>query len=118
MPAVLRIRAEFVTFALFMTGKDLLAGLSSYLFWDVDRNSVDAEENASYIIQRVLEYGQLSDWRLVSEYYGMEKIVSKATALPSLEPKAMSFICCLAGIPETQFRCYTTKQSLPRHWNF
>ncbi len=101
-----------------MAKNELLERLSAYLFWDVDREAVDADSNAPYIIQRVLEYGQLSDWRLICEYYGLDRIVSTATNLRTLEPRAMALICCLANIPETRFRCYTTKQSLPRHWNF
>ncbi len=101
-----------------MAKREFLERLSGYLFWDVDKASVDADSNAAYIIQRVLEYGQLSDWGLIRDYYGLNEIVSKATALRTLEPRAVSFLCCLADIPETQFRCYTTKQSLPQHWNF
>ena len=31
--------------------------------------------HSSYIIQRVLEYGQMNDWRLINRYYGLDKIV-------------------------------------------
>ncbi len=101
-----------------MTKKELTDGLSGYLFWDTDKKTVDADDNAAYIIQRVLEYGQFSDWRLICDYYGLEQIIAKATRFRSLEPRAISLLCCLGNIPETQFRCCTTKQFLPRHWNF
>ncbi len=84
-----------------MAKRDFLERLSDYLFWDVDRSSVDADSNAAYIIQRVLEYGQLSDWGLIRDYYGLNEIVSKAIAFRALEPRAVSFLCCLADIPET-----------------
>ena len=101
-----------------MTKRELINGISSYLFWDVDRETVDADSNAAYIIQRVLEYGQFSDWMLIYRYYGLDLIVAMATRFRTLEPRAVSLLCCLADIPENRFRCCTTKQSLPRHWNF
>ena len=35
--------------------------LSPVLFWDVDREHMDAEKHSAGIIQRVLEYGTLQD---------------------------------------------------------
>lgn len=101
-----------------MSNEAFINGLSSYLFWDVNRENVDAEFNAPYIIQRVLEYGQYSDWELICRYYGLNRIISIATELRSLEPRAVSLLCCLGDVKENNFRCCTTKQSLPRHWNF
>lgn len=92
--------------------------LSPYLFWDVDMKNVDAEKNAPFIVQRVLEYGQLSDWDIIHSHYGLDRIISTAKNLRSLDPKAMSLLCCLGNLPKTDFRCYTTKQSTPLHWNF
>lgn len=101
-----------------MKGNGFIKKLSPYLFWDVDVDNVDAERNAPFIVQRVLEYGQLSDWNIIYSHYGLDSIISTAKDLRSLDPKAMSLLCCLGNLPETDFRCHTTKQSAPRHWNF
>ena len=61
---------------------------SKYLFWDTDSTTADLERNSPYVVQRVLEYGELSDWRLLQEYYGLERIVEIAKQLRSLDPKA------------------------------
>lgn len=42
-----------------MTSFEYIGQFSSYLFWDVDKDSLDMDEHASYIIKRVLEYGLL-----------------------------------------------------------
>ena len=42
---------------------DILHLFSEYLFWDVRKDSIDLDSNESYIIKRVLEFGQMSDWR-------------------------------------------------------
>ena len=43
--------------------------LSSVVFWDVDMRTVDFDKQAAFFIQRVLEYGELHDWKLILSYY-------------------------------------------------
>lgn len=76
------------------------------------------EEHASYIIKRVLEYGQLSDWNRIKEYYTLPVIVSYAQQFRELEPRALTYIAAISNTPIQQFRCYTMRQLSPRHWNF
>ena len=91
---------------------------SKHLFWDVQRNLLDINKNDAYIIRQVLEYGKLNDWILIKDYYGIQGIAQKAMQFRSLEKKALSFISTLSNVPITKFRCYTTQQSNPLHWNF
>jgi len=91
---------------------------SKHLFWDVKRENMDMDKNRSYIIWQVLEYGKLSDWKLIKEYYGVSKIAETAMNFRSLEKKALSFISLLSGISKDKFRCYSYQQSTPPHWNF
>ena len=95
-----------------------ISGFSKHLFWDTDRGLLDFEKNRSYIIKQVLEYGLLKDWKMLKEYYGIDKIAETAVTFRELEPKALSFISLLSEISKEKFRCYTTQQSVPRHWNF
>ena len=78
---------------------------SKYLFWDTDSTTVDLERNSSYVVQRVLEYGELSDWRLLRAYYGLKRIVEIAKQLRSLDPKALSFLCVVSDTHEEDYRC-------------
>ena len=48
--------------------------LSPVLFWDVDKSQLDMDTYPSFFVQRVLEYGQWSDWNIILKYYGLEKI--------------------------------------------
>ncbi|MFT7034618.1 MAG: hypothetical protein ACJA2S_003135 [Cyclobacteriaceae bacterium] len=91
---------------------------SSHLFWDTDKNKLDMVKSKRYIVQQVLEYGQIKDWVIIENYYGVDQIASVATQLPSLEPKALSFISSISSIPIDSFRCYTLQQSRPTHWHF
>ena len=78
---------------------------SKYLFWDTDSTKVDLERNSPYVVQRVLEYGELSDWRLLLEYYGLERIVEISKQLRNLDPKALSFLCVVSNTHEEDYRC-------------
>ena len=106
-----------ITFAL-MSERDFIHSFSDYLFWDVDKDSIDLEANAPYVVSRVLELGQMNDWRLLVARYGIPRISEVARGLRSLEPKALSFIAAVSSTPKESFRCYTTRQSSPKPWNF
>lgn len=101
-----------------MSMNECIQGFSVNLFWDVDKNSIDLIQNAPYVIKRVLEYGQIEDWRLLLDYYGLEKIVSITKNLRSLEPRALAFVSTVSRTPQEQFRCYNTRQLNPEHCNF
>ena len=95
-----------------MSRQECIQGFSDNIFWDVDRNQIDLSQHAPYVVQRVLEYGQISDWKLLLAYYGLDEIVSISKNLRSLEPRALAFISTISRTPQEQFRCYNTRQSL------
>lgn len=101
-----------------MSERDYIQSFSDYLFWDVDKDSIDLEANAPYVVQRVLEFGQWNDWKLLVARYGLERVAHIAQTLRSLDPKALSFISAVSSLPKESFRCFTTIPSAPVHWNF
>ena len=89
---------------------------SENLFWDTDSEVLDYEKHKKFIVQRVLEYGSLADWRLICRFYGINAIIDTAQSLRSLDKKALSFLCAVGNVTVESFRCYTLKQSNPKHW--
>ena len=87
--------------------------LSRSLFWDVDPETVDEVKHRRFIIQRVLERGQLDDWRHLRDHYTIPVILHEAQQIRSLEPTALSFIACVGGAGEETFRCSTLKRLNP-----
>jgi hypothetical protein len=75
-----------------MSSKECLNQFSRNLFWDVDMSQLTMNAHSAYIIQRVLEYGQMNDWRLINRYYGLDKIVEDCKQMRSLDPVCLSFI--------------------------
>ncbi len=84
--------------------------LSSSLFWDVEQDLLDDENDKRFIIQRVLERGLRKDWLLINERYTLPVIVEEALQMRSLEPKALSYISCMGEVPKEKFLCYKNRQ--------
>lgn len=101
-----------------MVQNKYIAQFSAHLFWDVKREDIDMEKHSRYIIKRVLEYGMISDWKIVRQYYGLEKIVELAMTFRDLEPRALAYLSAISQTPKEKFRCYIYQQSNPQHWNF
>lgn len=94
-----------------MENKIHITDFSAYLFRDVDSSSLNIEENADFIVKRVLELGQMTDWNNLKSYYGLDRIVEIAQSFRSLDPKAVSFLSTISFKPKESFRCYSRKQS-------
>jgi hypothetical protein len=96
----------------------VLEKFSKNLFWDADLLDLDTDKHASYIVGRVLEYGQWEDWLFLLQYYGLNRIKDISLRLRSLEKKSLAFIATVTQVPENQFRCYELLQSKDTHWYF
>ena len=100
-----------------MRNKEYIYKLSKHLFWDIDVNNTDMDEYPAYFIQRVLEYGNMDDWRFIRDYYGLDKIVDVCKKLRTLDPVCLSYICAISHTNKEDYRCYHFKQSNPTLWN-
>jgi hypothetical protein len=89
---------------------------SQNLFWDVDINTLDIDLHSKFILERVLQYGDLDDWRKVKNYYPVDDIKTMALDIRTIDPKSLNFIAAYLNIPITEFRCYKLSQSDPQPW--
>lgn len=96
----------------------LIDQLSDHIFWDINKNNLDIAKSKKTIIQRVLEYGILKDWKLLQQIYSIQEIEKVATKIRDLDPKSASFISLICNTPIEKFTCYTSRRSMPQHWNF
>lgn len=100
-----------------MTAQYCRQQFSDHLFWDVYRDEIDMDTHDVFVVQRVLEYGTMSDWYLLLDYYGLAHIVAVCKSLRTLDPVCLSFISGISGTPKELFRCYHTRQSMSTPWN-
>lgn len=59
------------------------------LFWDVNPKTIDAEKNARYIIERVLEFGDPKEVSWVLRYYP-KSTIKKVINLPRVQLSSKS----------------------------
>ncbi len=91
---------------------------SKNLFWDVDTDDIDIQENARFIIERVLMRGRMRDWFTLNRIYGLDKIKEEALRIRYLDKVTLNFCSTFFHIPKTQFRCYNQPQSIQQLWQY
>ena len=79
--------------------------LRSTLFWDVGSRKLDAEKNAQFIIGRVLDFGNLKEWEVIKNFYGLVKIRKVAQKHIFFDPRSANFWAMALGIPLKNLRC-------------
>ncbi len=92
--------------------------LSPHLFWDVDPKRIDWQKNAPFVIGRVIMHGTYKDWVKLKKYYGVNKLKHQVVKLRYLDNVSLSFCSVYFNIPESKFRCSSTKQSIKKLWPY
>lgn len=100
-----------------MSSQECISKFSNNLFWDADYSMLSMDESPAYIIQRVMEHGQMDDWRLINRYYGLNRIVEECKNMRTLDPVCLAFVTTISHTDEKDYRCYHIRQSFPTHWN-
>lgn len=95
-----------------------ISDLSSHIFWDTDRTTLRFNGSERLIINRVLEYGVLNDWKLIKKVYGLQKIKEIAVELRTLDDVTVAFLCTIFHLEKKDFRCYRLKQSTESFWSY
>ena len=96
----------------------LIEQLNKAYFWDVELAKIDSEKSKRLIIERVINYGNLGEIKLIKEFYGIKEIRSTLYKLNYIDPKTLNFISLLFHVPKTKFKCYTRKQLTNQPWNY
>lgn len=87
----------------------LLNNISAHLFWDVDVNQLKTEEHARFIIERVINRGNYSDWLNLIKLYSHSEIKRKIVNIKTFDKRTLSFLSMYYDIDKTEFRCYNLK---------
>lgn len=95
-----------------------ISSLSPHLFWDVDIASVDWQSNKAFIVERVMDYGELKDWGILKSVYGLKAIKEVAISLRNLDGFSIAFLSLVLNVKKEAFRCYRLKQSRPDFWSY
>ncbi|MBI5470629.1 hypothetical protein HY968_04940 [Candidatus Kaiserbacteria bacterium] len=61
------------------------------LFWDVDREKLDPNQSADFIIKRILAYGDVDDVKFALTTYGAARMYDVLSRTRDLDKKSRNF---------------------------
>lgn len=72
------------------------------LFWDTDISNLDINKHKRYIIERILQFGNMDDYNWMRENYSKNEIKNVIMEKRSpLNPRSISFWCRGFGIHQS-----------------
>lgn len=86
------------------------------LFWDVAFDSLDADKNKNLIIARVLNLGNLEEFRNIMHYYGFETIKNEVQKVGDFDPKTLEFVVTYFNLNKEDLQCFKRKQLHQNYW--
>ena len=92
--------------------------LPKILFWDSNIANVDYEQHARSIIERVITRGSLADWKMIKDYYGLNRIEEEILQMRTLDAITLNFFSQFFDKPKKQFRCYTQDALIQQLWDY
>ncbi|MCL2066564.1 MAG: hypothetical protein FWG99_03765 [Treponema sp.] len=82
---------------------------SSSCFWDLEKTKLNLDNSKNYIINRVLCRGNMSDIKLLFNYYGWDTIKEEVVKIKYLNDKILNWLSSLFQIDTKNFRCYNNR---------
>lgn len=89
----------------------LKPNLSHFGFWDVNKETLDFERYANFVIIRVMERGTEKDMQEIIRYYGEPKIIEVLTSATSLLLRGITAGKYYFHLKDSDFKCFTKKPS-------
>ncbi|MFN8255485.1 MAG: hypothetical protein U0W24_07340 [Bacteroidales bacterium] len=99
-----------------MTKNLWIKNLRRELFWDMDTSKLDAERNIYIIIERILMFGNLSEFLLLKRYYGKNEIEGVIKKIGYLDPKTFEFVISYFKLNPKDMKCFAKRQLNLQHW--
>lgn len=89
-------------------------------FWDVDVKKLDPEKDAYFIINRLLDKGDVKAVKWIRKIYSEKTIARTFTTLRGYKPKIASFWSIFLKIPQEKVICLQTPylEMRRRHWPY
>ncbi len=87
------------------------------LFWDMNYDALDEQKHKVYIVQQVLNFGTLDEFRAILGFYGYQDIVDAVKQAGYFDPKTFAFVINYFQIDKNDMLCYTRKRLNQAHWS-
>ncbi len=76
-------------------------------FWDIDFKTLNVKKHASYIIERLLEYGDSDVVKWMLNVYPAETIINVLKNSRSLSLKSARYWALFFEVPESEILCFS-----------
>lgn len=90
--------------------------LKQSYFWDVDVKS-GKPVSERLVVERIFSLGTLAELVILLRHYGEKEVEKTLLNLNYMDPKTLNFASKYFGRSKKEFKCFTRKQLMPRHWN-
>ena len=84
---------------------DLIPPQVKKYLWDVKTETLDINEHSSFVIERVLEYGDTDALSWLLKTYKKEKILDVLKQSKRISPKTGNFYALYFGVPKEELLC-------------
>jgi len=91
--------------------------LSKTAFWDVDMEAIDFEAESLFVMGKVMNYGLWADIEEIMRFYGLERMRREVVDGAYYKKTALSFLCLILKLDESDFKAYQRRQARPSVWN-
>lgn len=75
------------------------------LFWDANLKKLNYQDKAEFIIGRVLDFGNLEEWKAIQGFYGLSKIKTVAKKHIFSDIRSANFWALILNIPLKDLQC-------------
>jgi hypothetical protein len=62
-----------------------------HLLWEYDWDTIDFERLATVVVERVIERGNIKDWKAILHFYGVQRILNIADRSTRLDQRHKRF---------------------------
>jgi hypothetical protein len=88
------------------------------IFWDVNFDTLDYDNRARFVIERVFERGDVEDIRQCRRYYGDALIKEVLTTAKWLMKNTVYFASAILDNDLSDYKCYNAAQLNPQLWSY
>jgi len=92
--------------------------ISQHLMWDIDKSQFDWDKMKLFIVQRVIERGDIDDFYAILQVYGgiegVREIAKNITAV--LDPRDEALMRTLFNLKKNELECYKPRPLKRKHW--
>jgi len=94
--------------------------LDKKIFWDVELKNNDIQKNSSFIIGRILEYGDENDIRWMLKNFKIFQIKKILSTKKNISIKSARYWASIFGMPQNKILCLKTSYRKMRksHWPY